>query len=74
MWILVQTNKDKTRYKYLASHDYDALIEYIHRFSNIKKYSDYKWVVNGGEVNFDIMLGEEIRNDRKEIQKNKKKK
>lgn len=61
MWVLIQTNKEKTRYKYLVSKNYDSLVNYIHRFSNIKKYSDYKWFANGGEICFDIMLGEVIR-------------
>lgn len=37
MWVLVQTNKDKTKEKYLVSDSYDAIISYIHTFSKIKK-------------------------------------
>ena len=69
MWILIQSNKDKTRVKYLASRDYDVIIDYIHRFSNVKKYSDYLWKVQGGEINFDIMLGEELNNEKTEKKK-----
>lgn len=59
MWILIQTNKDNTKHKYIASHDYDAIINYIYSFSKIKKYSDYKFV-SGTDLIFDIRLGEEI--------------
>jgi hypothetical protein len=41
--------------------EYDAIIKYIHTFSKVKKYSDYKWVVMDGEINFDIMLGDVIK-------------
>lgn len=60
MWVLIQTNKDKTRTKYLVSKSYDAIIDYIHNFSRIKKYSDYKFV-SGEEIYFDIRLGDVIR-------------
>ncbi len=61
MWVLVQSNRNKTRVKYLVSMEYDAIIKYIHTFSKVKKYSDYKWVVMDGEINFDIMLGDVIK-------------
>lgn len=60
MWVLIQTNKDKSRTKYLVSKSYDAIIDYIHNFSRIKKYSDYKFV-SSDEIYFDIRLGDEIR-------------
>lgn len=60
MFILIQTNEDKTRTKYLCSHSYDAIINYIHTFSRIKKYSDYKYT-SSDKIYFDIRLGEEIK-------------
>lgn len=60
MWILVQTNEDKSRIRYLCSHSYDAIINYIHTFSKIKKYSDYKYT-SSDKIYFDIRLGEEIK-------------
>ena len=59
MWILIQTNKANTRFKYIASRDYDAIIKYIYSFSKIKKYSDYKYV-SRDELYFEIRLGEEL--------------
>lgn len=60
MWILVQTNEDKSRIRYLCSKSYDAIINYIHTFSKIKKYSDYKYT-SSDKIYFDIRLGEEIK-------------
>lgn len=60
MFILIQTNEDKSRTKYLCSHSYDAIINYIHTFSKIKKYSDYKYT-SSDKIYFDIRLGEEIK-------------
>ena len=60
MFILIQTNEDKSRTKYLCSHSYDAIINYIHTFSKIKKYSDYKYI-SSDKIYFDIRLGEEIK-------------
>lgn len=60
MFILIQTNEDKSRTKYLCSHSYDAIINYIHTFSRIKKYSDYKYT-SSDKIYFDIRLGEEIK-------------
>ena len=37
MWVLVQSNRNKTRVKYLVSMEYDAIIKYIHTFSKVKK-------------------------------------
>lgn len=59
MWVLVQTNSDKTRFKYLVSDDYNALIDYIYSFSKVKKYGDYKFT-SGDDLCFDIRLGERI--------------
>lgn len=59
MWVLVQTNKDKSKEKYLVSDSYDAIISYIHTFSKIKKYSDY-YYVSGEDIFFNIRLGEKI--------------
>ena len=66
MWIVRQSNKDNSRVKYLASQDYDVIIDYIHRFSNVKKYSDYLWKVQGGEINFEILLGEVLTDEKTE--------
>jgi hypothetical protein len=60
VWILVQSNEDKSRIKYLCSYSYDAIINYIHSFSRIKKYSDYKYT-SSDRIYFDIRLGEEIK-------------
>lgn len=60
MWVLIQTNEDKSKYKYLVSESYDAIINYIHKFSFIKKYSDYKYV-SSNKIYFDIRLGDVIR-------------
>lgn len=60
MFILIQTNEDKSRTKYLCSYSYDAIINYIHTFSRIKKYSDYKYT-SSDKIYFDIRLGEEIK-------------
>lgn len=60
MWILIQTNGDKSKVKYLTSNSYDAIIKYIHTFSKIKKYSDYKFV-SSDNLYFDIRLGELLR-------------
>lgn len=64
MWILVQRNEKKTRFKYLASHDYNAIISYINRFSNVKKYNDYLFV-SRDNIYFEIKLGEEIYYEKK---------
>ena len=60
MWVLIQSNEDKSRIKYLVSKSYDAIIKYIHTFSRIKKYSDYKYV-SSDKLYFDIRLGDEIK-------------
>lgn len=73
MWILYQHNKDNSKFKYLASHDYNAIISYINKFSDVKKYNDYLFVIRD-EIIFEIRLGEDLDYERKEIQKNKKKK
>ena len=73
MWILIQHNEKNTRFKYLASHDYNAIISYINKFSDVKKYSDYLFISRDG-IYFEIKLGEDLDYARKEIQKNKKKK
>ena len=59
MWILEQTNKEKTRFKYLASDDYNVIISYINRFSGVKKYNDY-YFISRDDVYFKIYLGEDL--------------
>lgn len=44
MWILIQRNKANTKFKYLSSNDYNAIISYINRFSDVKKYNDYLFI------------------------------
>lgn len=60
MWILIQTNKDKTRFKYLCSKSYSDIITYINTFSKVKKYSDY-YFTSSDELFFEIRLGEELK-------------
>lgn len=60
MYVLIQSNEDKSRVKYLCSRSYDAIINYIHTFSRIKKYSDYKFT-SSDRIYFDIRLGDEIK-------------
>ena len=74
MWILIQHNEDNTRFKYVTSHDYNAIISYINKFTGVKKYSDYLFISNINKIIFEIKLGEDLDYARKEIQKNKKKK
>ena len=59
MWVLIQTNKDKSREKYIVTKNYDDIITYIHGFTKIKKYSDY-FYVSGEELFFNIRLAEYI--------------
>ena len=73
MWILIQHNEKNTRFKYVTSHDYNAIISYINKFSDVKKYNDYLFITRDG-IYFEIKLGEDLDYARKEIQKNKKKK
>ena len=73
MWILIQHNEQNTKFKYLASTDYNAIISYINKFSDVKKYNDYLFITRDG-IYFEIKLGEDLDYARKEIQKNKKKK
>ena len=73
MWILIQRNKANTKFKYLSSNDYNAIISYINRFSDVKKYDDYLFIT-GDDIYFEIRLGEDLDYARKNIQKNKKKK
>lgn len=74
MWILIQHNEQNTRFKYLASTDYNAIISYINNFTGVKKYSDYLFISNINKIVFEIKLGEDLDYARKEIYKNKKKK
>ena len=74
MWILIQHNEENTRFKYVASHDYNAIISYINSFTDVKKYNDYLFISNINKIIFEIKLGEDLEYARKEIQKNKKKK
>lgn len=73
MWILIQRNKANTKFKYLSSNDYNAIISYINRFSDVKKYNDYLFIIRD-DIYFEIRLGEDLDYARKNIQKNKKKK
>lgn len=73
MWILIQRNKANTKFKYLSSNDYNAIISYINSFSDVKKYNDYLFIT-GDDIYFEIRLGEDLDYARKNIQKNKKKK
>lgn len=59
MWILIQRNKNKSKFKYVASHDYNAIISYINRFSDVKKYNDYLFI-SRDEIYFEIKLGEDL--------------
>ena len=59
MWILIQHNEKKTRFKYIATHDYNAIISYINKFSDVKKYSDYLFISRDG-IYFEIKLGEDL--------------
>lgn len=68
MWILIQHNKLNTKVKYMASHDYNVIISYINRFSDVKKYSDYLFI-SKDDMYFEIKLGEELDYAREEIQK-----
>lgn len=60
MWVLVQTNIDKTKIKYLCSYEYDNIIKYIHSYPNVRKLGDYKWFAMDGMIEFNIMLGDVI--------------
>lgn len=73
MWILIQHNEQNTKFKYLATSDYNAIISYINKFSDVKKYNDYLFITRDG-IYFEIKLGEDLDYARKEIYKNKKKK
>lgn len=59
MWILIQRNEDNSKFKYLASHDYNAIISYINKFQDVKKYNDYYFVTRDG-IYFEIRLGEDL--------------
>ena len=59
MWIMIQHNEQNTRFKYLATHDYNAIISYINKFSDVKKYSDYLFITRDG-IYFEIKLGEDL--------------
>lgn len=73
MWILIQHNEKNTRFKYVASRDYNAIISYINKFSDVKKYNDYLFMTRDG-IYFEIKLGEELNYAKQKIYKNKKKK
>lgn len=73
MWIMIKHNEKNTRFKYLASKDYNAIISYINKFYDVKKYNDYLFITRDG-IYFEIKLGEDLDYARKEIQKNQKKK
>lgn len=74
MWILIQHNEENTKFKYVTSHDYNAIISYINNFNGVKKYNDYLFISNINKIIFEIKLGECLDYARKEIYKNKKKK
>ena len=74
MWILIQHNEENTKFKYLSSNDYNAIISYINSFTGVKKYNDYLFISNINKIIFEIKLGEDLDYARKNIQKNKKKK
>ena len=59
MWVLIQHNEDNTRFKYVTSHDYNAIISYINKFSDVKKYNDYLFISREG-IYFEIKLGEDL--------------
>ena len=59
MWILIQRNEDNSKFKYLASHDYNAIISYINKFQDVKKYNDYYFITRDG-IYFEIRLGEDL--------------
>ena len=59
MWILIQHNEKNTRFKYLATKDYNAIISYINKFSDVKKYNDYLFITRDG-IYFEIKLGEDL--------------
>ena len=59
MWILIQRNKANTKFKYLSSNDYNAIISYINRFSDVKKYNDYLFITRD-DIYFEIKLGEDL--------------
>ena len=73
MWILIQHNERNTRFKYVASRDYNAIISYINKFSDVKKYNDYLFMTRDG-IYFEIKLGEELDYAKQKIYKSKKKK
>lgn len=73
MWILIQHNEKNTRFKYVASRDYNAIISYINKFSDVKKYNDYLFMTRDG-IYFEIKLGEELDYAKQKIYKDKKKK
>ena len=60
MWILIQHNEDNTRFKYVTSHDYNAIISYINSFTGVKKYNDYLFISNINKIIFEIKLGEDL--------------
>ena len=60
MWVLIQHNEDNTRFKYVTSHDYNAIISYINKFTGVKKYSDYLFISNINKIIFEIKLGEDL--------------
>ena len=59
MWILIQHNEENTKFKYLSSNDYNAIISYINRFSDVKKYNDYLFITRD-DIYFEIRLGEDL--------------
>ena len=59
MWLLIQYNEDKSKIKYVASHDYNVIISYINKFSHVKKYSDYYFISSNG-IYFEIKLLEDL--------------
>lgn len=73
MWILIQHNEKNTRFKYVASRDYNAIISYINKFSDVKKYNDYLFMTRDG-IYFEIKLGEDLDYAKQKIYKDKKKK
>lgn len=59
MWIVIQHNEENTKFKYLATQDYNAIISYINRFNDVKKINDYLFITKDG-IYFEIKLGEEL--------------
>ena len=58
MWILIQENTEKTKMKYLCSHDYNVIISYINSYSNVEKIDDYLFA--NEDLLFSIRLGEDL--------------